>query len=50
MESCSAVGGDPHDVVLTELASGAVYVLCVQVMGVRNQTTEWSEQVSHMAT
>lgn len=41
---------DPHDVVLVGLASGHNYSLRVQVMGSGNQTTEFCEAVTHMAT
>jgi mannose/fructose-specific phosphotransferase system component IIA len=41
---------DPHGLVLTDLISGTTYSIRVQVMGSGNQTTEFCEAVTHMAT
>jgi len=41
---------DPHNVVLLGLVSGHNYSMRVQVMGSGNQTTEFCEAVTHMAT
>ena len=41
---------DPHNAVLVGLASGHNYSMRVMVMGSGNQTTEFCEAVTHMAT
>jgi hypothetical protein len=41
---------DPHGMVLTGLTPGVNYSIRVQVMGSGNQTTEFCDAVTHMAT
>lgn len=41
---------DPRDIVLEGLVPGTLYNIRIRVLGVRNQRSEWSEPVSHMAT